>query len=410
MTGLGVAAAAGFLTAPEHEVNAHGRLFRIRALTAGVALDAFTERARVDAVLATLVAAKARFESAGYEVQTLRIATPSLLGTASTQQRRTALPAIQQLDETVRARGAVLSVGSVLTVDRAEPGLAAWATDLVQSTRAVSFSVTVASPTGGQHRQAAVTAAGVIAALSRAATGGVANFRFAAAANVPPGTPFFPVAHHDGTDALAVGLESPRLVREAIRAGSGRESAEQRIREAIDAELAPIATLATACANDAGHRYLGIDPSPAPGADSSIADAIEALTGQPFGAASTLDACATITGALKQLKATTCGYAGLMLPVLEDPVLARRAAEGKFGVRDLLLFSSVCGTGLDVVPLPGDTSTDLMARLIEDVAAMAVRLRKPLSARLFPVPGKAAGDDVTFDDPLLSRSVALRVD
>ena len=50
-----------------------------------------------------------------------------------------------------------------------------------------------------------------------------------------------------------------------------------------------------------------------------------------------------------------CGYCGLMLPVLEDPVLAQRAGEGRYSVRDLLLYSSVCGTGLDVVPVPGDT-------------------------------------------------------
>src|SRR2546426_9258936 len=52
-----------------------------------------------------------------------------------------------------------------------------------------------------------------------------------------------------------------------------------------------------------------------------------------------------------------------MLPVLEDPVLARRASEGRYSVRDLLLYSTVCGTGLDVVPLPGDTAADRLAAL-----------------------------------------------
>jgi uncharacterized protein (UPF0210 family) len=99
-----------------------------------------------------------------------------------------------------------------------------------------------------------------------------------------------------------------------------------------------------------------------------------------------------------------------MLPVLEDPVLARRAAEGRFGLRDLLLFSTVCGTGLDVVPLPGDTPSDVLARVIADMAALATRLRKPLSARLFPVPGKKAGEDIALDDPHLTRSVALAVE
>ena len=46
---------------------------------------------------------------------------------------------------------------------------------------------------------------------------------------------------------------------------------------------------------------------------------------------------------------------------------------------------------------------------MRDVATLSDRLRKPLSARLFPVPGKAAGDAVQFDDPFLTNSVVLPV-
>ena len=44
-----------------------------------------------------------------------------------------------------------------------------------------------------------------------------------------------------------------------------------------------------------------------------------------------------------------------MLPVMEDIVLAARAAQQPptFTMRDLLMFSSVCGVGLDTVPVPG---------------------------------------------------------
>src|SRR5207237_1263155 len=126
--------------------------------------------------------------------------------------------------------------------------------------------------------------------------------------------------------------------------------------------------------------------SPAPASDTSIGATTVALTGVPFGAPSTLAGCAAITDVLKRLRIKMCGYSGLMLPVLEDPVLARRASEGRFTVRDLLLYSSVCGTGLDVVPLPGDSRADRLAALIADVAALSTKLRKPLSARLFPVP------------------------
>jgi uncharacterized protein len=117
-----------------------------------------------------------------------------------------------------------------------------------------------------------------------------------------------------------------------------------------------------------------------------------------------------VTAAIKSVDVRTCGYSGLMLPVLEDPVLARRAGEGRFGIRDLLLYSSVCGTGLDVVPIPFDAPTATIANLLRDVAAMSVKLAKPLSARLFMVPGKRAGDTVSFDDPVLTDAVVMKLD
>jgi len=113
---------------------------------------------------------------------------------------------------------------------------------------------------------------------------------------------------------------------------------------------------------------------------------------------------------LKSLRVKTCGYSGLMLPVLEDPVLARRASEGRYSVRDLLLYSSVCGTGLDVVPLPGDSRADRLAALIADVVALSTKLRKPLSARLFPVPDKGVGEIAHFDNPYLTDSVVLKAE
>ena len=82
-------------------------------------------------------------------------------------------------------------------------------------------------------------------------------------------------------------------------------------------------------------------------------EGIEALTHTPFGGASTLAACATVTDVLKSLAVQTCGYSGLMLPVLEDPVLARRAAEHRYGVSELLLYSSVCGDGARRSPASG---------------------------------------------------------
>jgi uncharacterized protein (UPF0210 family) len=183
----------------------------------------------------------------------------------------------------------------------------------------------------------------------------------------------------------------------------------RHIAAVMDAALAPVQSNAEKVSKRTGRQYLGIDASPAPGLNSSIGEVIETLTGAPFGSASTLRACANITDGLKSLKVRTCGYSGLMLPIIEDKVLAKRAAEGRYGISELLLYSSVCGTGLDVVPIPGDTSVASLESVIGDVAALSAKYQKPLSARLFPIPGKKAGEAVTFDAPMLTNSVVMDV-
>ena len=70
----------------------------------------------------------------------------------------------------------------------------------------------------------------------------------------------------------------------------------------------------------------------------------------------------------------------------------------------------MCGTGLDVVPIPGDTPVDAIAGLLRDVAALSARLGKALSARLFLVPGKKTGDIARFDDPLLTDCRVMKLD
>jgi uncharacterized protein (UPF0210 family) len=379
---------------------------RIRTLTAGVALTRLDEPGRFEAALTFLAAAKQRFEAEGYEVQTTRVALPPLIAHLDSRAREQALAQLQRLDRLARDSGSIVSIGPVKVDDAPDAELPQWAAQLARTTQAISFSVAIASE-ASVRSVAALSAAQVIAALAQALPDGMANFRFAAAANIPPGTPFFPVAWHEGADSFAVGLEAAGVVEQTLGRAPGDGAAGERLKDALDQAFRPVEQLAKATATDASRTYLGIDASPAPGLDRSIGAAAEAYTKAPFGAAGTLEACAMITGALKSLSARTCGYSGLMLPVLEDPVLARRATEKRYGVRDLLLFSSVCGTGLDVVPIAGDTPVEVIARLLRDVAALSVRLRKPLSARLFVVPGKKAGETATFDNPWLTACAVM---
>jgi len=383
---------------------------RVRTITTGLELSPRGESPRLASALQFLAAAKRSFVNAGYEVQTLRIATNPWLAGAAPGDRRQLLDRLRVLDKMLVEHDVILGVGPVLTEDRADDSLALWANDLIGTTRQILFSVVIASEERAVHSAAATVAAQITEALARTLPGGIGNFRFAAAANIPAGTPFFPVGWHRGPESIAIGVESASVAEQAFKGMQPGDDPTARLKQHLDKELAPIERLARDIAKEHDRTYLGIDTSPAPGKDRSIGAAIEALTHAPFGSAGTLEACASITAALKSVSVTTCGYSGLMLPVLEDPLLAQRAGEGRFSVRDLLLYSSVCGTGLDVVPIPGDTPVHAMAALMRDVAAMSSRLRKPLSVRLFLVPGKKVGDMARFTDKYLTDSVVMKLD
>jgi uncharacterized protein (UPF0210 family) len=383
------------------------RPLRIRTITAGVGIARLTDLRRIEDAMGMLERSRKVFEGYEFEVQTIRVATPALLADASPQAREASLRQLKALDDLATERNVPVSIGPVLVADRADPELPAWAVELVRTTRMLSFTAVVAAQDRGVLGQAAAVSAETMVGLARSTPGGIGNFRFAAAACIPPGSPFFPAAYHRGPDALAIGMEAASLVEQAFAEPRGNAGASEHLRRRLDEALAPVERTALAIARREAKAYLGIDPSPAPGKDRSIGAAIEALARVPFGDAGTLEACSAITAALKTLRVRTCGYAGLMLPVLEDPVLARRATEARFGVQDLLLYSSVCGTGLDTVPLPGDTPVEVVTRIIHDVATLATRLRKPLSARLFLIPGKSAGEVAQFDDPFLTDSAVL---
>jgi len=384
--------------------------FKIRTITAGVNLKSTNDLAAIESSTEFLLRARKKFEAEGYEIQTLRIATQPLPEYLNGKSRGEALADLKKIDTLVSARNVLLSIGPVITDDRHDAEFPSWAAQLVMETKNINFSVAIASPERGVHSQSALTAAEAIVAISKVSPGGEGNFRFTAAANCLAGTPFFPVAYHRGPAAFSIGLETPGLLQEAFAQSKDIDEGKAKLKALLESELGPVEKLAQEIARSEHREYLGIDVSPAPSKDRSIGAAIEALTRVPFGSASTLAACAAITDVLKSLKIKTCGYSGLMLPVLEDPVLATRAAEGRYSVRELLLYSSVCGTGLDVVPLAGDTSAKELAALIRDVAALSTKLHKPLSARLFLIPGKKTGDRAEFSNPFLTSSVVMKLD
>jgi uncharacterized protein (UPF0210 family) len=204
-------------------------------------------------------------------------------------------------------------------------------------------------------------------------------------------------------------LQAADDVRLACAGAGTLDDVGRRLGEALGAQVSIIEKIARSLEADAGLAYAGTDltPAPFPADEVSSAGMLEDLGGGEFGAPGTLAAASAFTRMLKALPFEKAGYSGLMLPVLEDTLLAARASAGLVTVTELLAYSAVCGTGLDTVPLPGDATPLELAAIMLDVAALAVTLQKPLSCRLFPVPGKAAGDLTEYDSPYLVNGAVL---
>lgn len=374
---------------------------KVRAVTAFVRLERARYPAQVEQALQFLRKAKAEYEQAGYEVQTLRITTQPFPDYIRGLLPEEALAFFRAYDDLAGKENFAAAIGPAMLDDADDPRQADLLGEILRSTTNLDASLVVAGE-DGVHWNAVRAAANLMKFLAERTPRSQGNFRFAATALVPPDTPFYPASYHTGPGRqFAVALESANVVAETF--GSVREprAAARALEAALGGHAQAVEASARRVALETGWTYVGLDLSPAPLKDVSIGAAIEKFTGAKIGSGGTITTAALITDVLRSIPVKHAGYSGLMLPVLEDTVLAERWSEGALTLDALLAYSAVCGTGLDVVPLPGDVTVQQLERIIGDMASLAVKLRKPLSARLLPVAGKKAGDRTEFSDPFL---------
>ena len=374
---------------------------KIRAITAFVRLDRGSYQIQMDEAVKFLKIAKTTFESRDCVVQTLRIATQPFPEYTQGMSHDEALQFFKNLEGIAQTEQVILAIGPSFWAGKDGDTQADLLADVLKNTKSIDGTVYVTND-AGVNWPAVRAAARVMKTLSDGSLHSEGNFRFAALANVPQGAPFFPAAYLTGLGhQFAVGLESADVVAAAVKDAPDLASARRQLIDALFHQASDVEALALRVDRERGWTYLGVDLSPAPGKDASIGTAIENISKQPFGASGTLTAVGVITSALKEIGLRRTGYSGLMLPILEDPVLAERWNAGLVSMDALLSYSAVCGTGLDTVPLPGDATTEQLARIIGDVATLSVKWNKPLSVRLLPVAGKAAGQQTDFTSPNL---------
>ena len=354
--------------------------------------------------------AKAAYETAGYEVQTVRLATipfPQLLGEENIGTLPVFTARISEIAQQLEI--GYVSLGPALPeMPRSYDVIP----EAVFVSKNVFFGAVMADRTRGIDLAAIRACADVIVKCATLEQNGFANLQFAALANVPMGAPFFPAAYHDGDRPMfAIATESADLAVQAFEKATTLEDGRSVLISQITEHGQAISKIANSLISNS-LDFGGIDFSLAPFPDDahSLGNAVEKLGVPKIGQHGSLAAAAILTEAVDRADFPHTGFSGFMQPVLEDSVLAKRAAEGTLTIKDALLYSAVCGTGLDCVPLPGNTTAEQITPLLLDLCALALRLDKPLTARLMPIPGKAAGDPTNFDFGFFENSKVMKLE
>jgi len=391
-------AAAGATTAPAQDYTKP----KVRAITAFVSLERASYDRQIAATLTVLREAQRDFEQQGYTVESVRITTQPLAELLRGQSDTEALSFLKALDELAAKENFLPNIGPAMLRDGDDPHTMQLLAQALSSLSQLNASAIIAGD-DGIHWKVIREAARLVRYVADHSPHSQGTFNFAATAMLGPYGPFYPGAWHPGSgERLAIGFEGANVVREVFARTHGDfDAAVAELTRQLTVHARVAEAIGTQVASRHGWTFMGVDPTPAPLADVSIGGAIETFTGARFGASGTMTAALIITTAVKAVPVRQIGYSGLMVPVMEDKLLARRWAEGTYDADALLAYSAVCATGLDTVPLPGDISEAQLMHIYGDVASLAWKWHKPLAARLQPVTGRKAGEETDFRDPYL---------
>jgi uncharacterized protein (UPF0210 family) len=387
---------------------------RVRSVTIGTNASYPLDVGRFERFDAFQRQARARFEDVDLEVQTVRLATQPFPTVLRGHGASKAVSFAQALETLCRGYGIdYCSIGPVLAVSPGEDlSYVDVIPDVIRETDVTFASVLVASLASGISLEAIARCAEVIGRIARSTPDGFGNLRLAVLANCGPGSPFFPVSYHEGPETrFSIATEAADLAVEAFARAQSLEEAETALKASIEETARLIESVSESLTADFGYGFGGIDFSLAPFPERvrSIGHAIEKLGVGAFGSSSTLFAVAFVKRVIEGADFLRCGFSGVMLPVLEDQTLAERSTGRLYTLDSLLLYSTVCGTGLDTIPLPGDVTVDELAAVLLDVATLSVVVNKPLTARLMPIPGKKAGEMTDFDFAYFANAQIMEV-
>ncbi len=227
-------------------------------------------------------------------------------------------------------------------------------------------------------------------------------------ANPVEDNPFMAGAYYgagESESAVLVGVSGPGAVRRALQK-LGPDADLGEVAEAIKKSAFKITRAGELVGNKIakelgvsfGNLDLSLAPTPAEG--DSVGQILETMGLVMPGAPGSTAALMMLNDAVKKgglfASSSVGGLSGAFIPVSEDASMIEAAKVGALTLEKLEAMTSVCSVGLDMIAVPGDTSTETLAAVITDEMAIGCANNKTTAVRIIPAPGKKEGDFVHF--------------
>ncbi len=353
----------------------------------------------------------------GIEVVNKRISISPIAVVAAPFSEQQMVKIAKSLDEIAEEVGVDFIGGFSALVEK---GIANGDNSLIEAipealtvTNRICASVNVASTRAGINIDAVWRMAQAIkkAAELTKDTDALACAKLCVFCNIPQDVPFMAGAYLGTGEADAVintGVSGPGVVKKAIdRAVSENPKIDLgQLAEIIKRTACKVTRVGELIGREVAQNLkipfgvVDLSLAPTPTIGDSVGEIFQSLGLVNIGAPGSTAALAMLNDAVKKGGAFASshvgGLSGAFIPVSEDLNIEEAARSGMLNIEKLEAMTSVCSVGLDMVAIPGNTSTETLAGIIADEMAIGMINSKTTATRLIPVPGKKAGDKAHF--------------
>ncbi|NBH72692.1 DUF711 family protein [Clostridiaceae bacterium] len=217
------------------------------------------------------------------------------------------------------------------------------------------------------------------------------NFRLGLSVNIPNDGPFFPFTKSSGEFGFSIALELTQDINKICDSNPKNSlwQLREKIRDDLKRQISNINQIALDIEKKYGIVFHGFDFSIAPiiAKDGSIVTILQRLGIYNFGKTGTMFATGYLTDLIKSFQKDfkSVGFSGVMYSMLEDLDLCMINNQRGISLEELIKVSTMCGCGVDMVPVSGDISIQEIITILLEVYMISVRLNKPLGIRLLPI-------------------------